>query len=209
MHAEPTTPENKKWGEIRLGGFEASFPRPRLPFRLGADTSLSSRLSVYPRLSLDIPISQQTVAIAAGSLSAVIPMDVTTVRNWSSRFAAIFREYAIVGARLEVRCQNVSPAAGLVAAYIEEQSAVAPTANEAADRPRLDMVAGPLTVPRAYRINWKPQDLLDLDFIPVGTTFTPAWLKLFTNTADFGTTAGTTGQVIVTGSLAMEFRGYL
>lgn len=136
------------------------------------------------------------------------PLDITQVQSWSTRFASLFREYAIVGARLEVRAQGVSPAQGIIVAYLDEQSSSTPTATEALSRPRLDMVAGPLTVPKAYHLDWTPADILDLDYVASGTTFTPVWVKLFTNNANFGASTGMTGQVLITGSLALEFRGY-
>jgi hypothetical protein len=164
---------------------------------------------VYPRVKLDAPFKLSISSIAAGVLAASIPLDITQVLDWATRFQTLFREYAIVGARMEIRVQNVSPAAGIVAAYIDEQAAAAPTATEAIHRPKLDMVAGPLTVPKSYHIDWTPRDILDLDFVSTATTFTPAWLKLYTDVGNFGANVAMTGQVIITGSLAFEFRGYV
>jgi hypothetical protein len=150
----------------------------------------------------------QNVAIVAGAAATAIGLDLTRVQDWTTRFATLFKEYAIVGARLEIRPQNIANTAGIIAAYLDEQSGAAPTAVEALHRPRLDMTAGPLFVPKAYHIDWTPLDLLDLDFVDVATTFSPVWLKIFTNVANFGTLATTTGEVLVTGTLALEFRGY-
>jgi len=196
------------WGQIKLGSFEASFPQPRLPRILGSDRDLPSTNSVYPHIRLDVPMHQKIVNIVAGACAGVVPLDLTSINNWS-RFQNLFREYAIVGARLEVRLNNVSTTAGIVTAFIDEQTSTPPTNQDALNRPRLDMLCGPLFVPRAYRLSWMPRDILDLDYTNVATTFTPAWLKVFTNVADLNTNAATTGQVIVTGTLALEFRGYL
>jgi len=198
-----------QWGNIVLGGFKASFPQPRLPWRLGADTQLPQALSVYPNLALDVPIIPALATIAAGATALSLPLDLTQVFNFALRFATLFREYAIVGARLEIRPQNVSPAGGIIAAFLDEQSAAAPTGPDAVNRPRLDMTAAPLTVPKAYHIDWKPRDILDLDYVSTATTFTPVWLKIYTDTANFFAPAAMTGQVIVTGTLAFQFRGYV
>lgn len=196
------------WGQIALGGFRAEFPQPRLPFRLGADTALPRGLSVYPRVKLDVPIIMRNVAIAAGAVAYAGAIDTLSVQDWGTRYAAVFREYAIVGCRLELRPQNISPAAGICAAYMDEQSGAVPTAAEALARSRLDMTLAPLTVPKAYHLDWTPHDLLDLDFTAVGTNFQPVFLKIFANVANFGTSAAETGQILVTGSIAFEFRGY-
>jgi len=198
-----------QWGNIVLGGFKASFPQPRLPWRLGADSSLPQALSVYPTVNLDVPMIPINTAIVAGATALVSPIDLTQVFNFAARFATLFREYAIVGARLEIRPQNISPAGGLIAAFLDEQSSAAPTGPNAVNRPRLDMTAGPLTVPRAYHLDWKPRDLLDLDYVSTATTFTPVWLKIYTDSANFFTPAAMTGQVLITGTIAFQFRGYV
>lgn len=197
------------WGQITLGGFKAQFPRPRLPLRLGADSSLPQALSVYPQVNLDVPIIQQNLAIVAGVCASSVALDTTVIQDWATRFAAVFREYAIVGARLELRMNNVAVTSGMAAAFLDEQSAAAPTPSNALNRPRLDMIVGPLFVPRAYRLDWTPRDILDLDYVAVGTNFTPVWLKVITDNGNFGTQNTTTGSIIVTGSLALSFRGYV
>jgi hypothetical protein len=151
----------------------------------------------------------QVASIAAGAVAAVFPLDLTLVNGFATRFASLFREYAIVGASIEIRLNNTAVTAGIIEAFIDEETNAAPTANDAANRPRLDMTVGPIFEPRAYRMKWKPRDILDLDYVATGTTFTPAWLKVFGSVANTFTTATTTGQVIVTGTLAFCFRGYV
>lgn len=197
------------WGMINLGGFRASFPRPSLPFRLGADTRLPQNLSVYPVVKLDVPIIPFQATIAAGATSLSVAIDPNAVFAFSTRFASLFREYAILGARLELRPQNISPAGGVCAAFLDEQVAAAPTGPQAVNRPRLDMTLAPLTVPKAYHLDWTPRDLLDLDYVSTATTFTPVWLKIYTDTPNFFTPASTTGQILVTGTIAFQFRGYV
>jgi len=158
---------------------------------------------------MDVPIALPPSLIVAGALATSIGLDITRVNAWATRFAGTFREYAIVGARLELRMNNVAVTAGILAAFLDEETAAAPTATQALNRPRLDVTVGPVFEPRAYHLDWKPADILDLDFVDTGTTFTPVWLKLYTDQTNFGTTASTSGQVIITGSLALEFRGYV
>ena len=207
-NAQKGNTASSPWGVVRLGGFRAEFPQPRLPFRLGADERLPQGLSVYPRVKMDVPIVTRIASIAAGTVSAVFPLDTTAVQAFSTRFASLFREYAIVGARLELRVQNASPASGIIAAYLDEQSGAAGGGAEALARPRLDMVVGPLTVPKSYHLDWTPRDILDLDYVSTATNFTPVWLKIYGDPTSFGINASTTGSVLVTGSLAFEFRGY-
>lgn len=158
---------------------------------------------------MDVPLTTQILSIVAGSLAGVVPIDVSRVTNFVSRFGAVFKEYAIVGCSLELRPNNIAVTSGMTGAYIDEQSNSAPTANGLNDVPRLDMINAPLLQVKPYRLDWRPADLLDLDFVSTSATFTPAWLKLYTDTANFGTSASTSGQWIITGALALEFRGYV
>jgi hypothetical protein len=197
------------WGNIQLGSFRASFPQPRLPKLLGSATKLGAQSSVYPIIPLDLPMVQQTVLVATGAMAGVVPIDKTIIQAFATRFASTFREYAIVGARFEVRVNNAVAPAGVASCFIDEESASVPTATDALDRPRIDVLIAAQTVPGSYRLDWIPRDILDLDYTAIGTTFTPAYLKLYTNVADFGALAGTSAQVIVTGALAFVFRGFV
>jgi len=199
---------SQPWGVIRLGGFRAEFPQPRLPGLIGADRNLSQANSVYPTVKLDVPITPQVVTLVAGAVAASIPLD-TTILALFAKLGAAFREYAIVGARLEIRPNNFANTAGLGLAVIDETAAAAPIASDAKDRPHLDMLCAPVFVPGGYHVSWTPRDILDLDYNSTGTNFTPAWLKIFASVADTYTVATTTGQFLVTGALALTFRGYV
>jgi hypothetical protein len=198
------------WADIRLGGFRAQFPKPRLPRLLGAVTNLPAGVSVYPHVKLDVPIVQQTFLIVAGALAASMPIDVTLIQAFATRFATLFREYAVVGLTVEVQCNNIATTSGRAAIFIDETTAGAPTAAQALGRPRLDLAVGPLFTPNAPKVSWVPQDIVDLDYFSTSAPGTStAWLKIYTDVANFGTQAATTGQIIVTGALALEYRGYV
>jgi len=142
----------------------------------------------------------------------VVPIALTIIDGFASRAAPLFRDYAIVGANFEVRCgsQTSVVPTGIIAAFIDEESAAAPAAAAAMNRPRLDILPVPQTVPGAYRLKWSPRDLQDLDYMSNATTVTLAWLKLYTDVGNFGAnaTAGAQIQVVVTGTLRFWFRGY-
>lgn len=193
------------------GGFRLSFPVPRLPAILGSARSLSADNTIYPpMLRLDAPITPQPLTITAGALAVSVAVTNAIIQAWSTRFAALFREYCIVGARLEIRQINATTLPqGVLLAYIDEDSSANPTFSSSANRARLDMALVSNPVDRVYMLNWKPLDYLDLDWTSVGTNTTPAFLKLYTDTANCGTAATTALQIMVTGTLALCFRGYV
>lgn len=199
---------NEPWGQIRLGGFRAEFPQPRLPGLIGSDRNLSSKNSVYPTVNLDVPITPTKASLVAGAVAASIALD-TTVMSLFGKLGAAFREYAIVGARLEIRPNNFAVTAGIAKAYLDETSSAVPTASDAKDRPCVDMLCAPIFQPGGYHVMWTPRDLLDLDYVSTGTNFTPVYLKIFASVADTFTQATTTGDFIVTGAIALTFRGYV
>lgn len=207
-NSQPGQGENT-WGALRLGQFRLSFPQPRLPRLLGATSRLNASNTIYPaKIDLDVPFAAFNETVAAGSVAASGALDLTTVTNWSTRFASLFREYCIVGARVEVRLCVSTTAQGVVKIWIDEDSAAAPTANQANSRATLDVAIVANPDGRVYTMDWKPLDYLDLDWTDTGTTVTSAYLKAFGSTAT-GLAAGTTAIMTVTGTLAVCFRGYV
>jgi len=197
-----------QWGAVQLGGFRMSFPKPRIPRLLGSAQSLSAANSVYPRVDLDVPFVGSQQAIAAGALSVSIPLDTTAVANFSTRFGSVFREYAIVGANIEVRCQGpIAAQQGMFVAAINEKDGTAPSAS-ILDCPRVDVLISTTESPNVHKVKWAPRDFLDLQWTGVATNVIPAWLKLFASQAATFTGAATTANVVVTGTLALSFRGY-
>jgi len=183
-------------------------PVPRLPFLIGSATNLGVRDSVYPNVSFSIPILLNKVSLVAGACAGVVNLDLTQVNAFATRFGALFREYAITGARLEIRIANVVNSAGVVIVFINEKQAGAPIAAEAQDSPHLEALVSSTESPSRHMVSWVPQDLLDLEWTVITTTFTPAYLKVWASVATTGTLAGTTADVLITGALQFGFRGW-
>jgi hypothetical protein len=184
-------------------------PVPQLPFLIGSATNLPKRESTYPNLSLSIPIAPQFAGVAAGGLTTIVPIDGTIIYNFASRFANVFKEACVVGAKFELRMNNVVNPAGMVVAYIDEQSSAAPTTSTALDAPHLEALISQTESPSRHTIEWVPESPLDLSWEPSGAIPTPAWLKLWTNVTNGGTTATTTATVQITGAIRIASRGYM
>jgi len=196
------------WGSVRIGGFQASFPKPRIPRLLGSASSLSAANSVYPRVDLDVPFVGLQQAIAAGAVSVAVPLDTTVISNWASRFGALFKEYAIVGASLEVRCQGpITAQQGYFAVAIDEKDGTAPT-SAILFVPRLDVLISTTESPNVHKVKWAPHDFLDLQWTETATNVTSVWLKVFASNAATFTAGTTVANVLVTGTIAVSFRGY-
>jgi len=198
---------------LDVSGFaqRIGIPIPRLPFLIGSTGDLSPSTSLYPkRVNLDVPIALQIVSVVAGVCTSVVAINNGIMTNFNAKFGNVFNEYSIVGLILEIRVGSVSAPSGLAYAYISETSSAAATLNEGSELPHIDL---DIVVPsgnkeEVHLLKWKPTNLLDLDWTAVGTTVTPLWLKFFTSVAGTGTLVGTAAQILITGSMALSFRGY-
>lgn len=182
-------------------------PISRLPVTLGSDRKLSAGLTVYPRVNLDVPVIFTRTAVAAGATTSVYNIDISKVDSFATRFASLFDEYCIVGAKLEIRLNNIVVPQGFVCAYVDEKSSAVATLSAAQSAGRLDMVVG-VESPSRYDISWVPGDFTDLSYSDTGTTTTPAYIKFFASNAGTGTNAATTFDIMITGTFAFTFRGY-
>ncbi len=192
------------------GGFRMDFPIPRLPKWIGTP-NIRAGVAIYPRVDLDIPISPAPIAVSAGALSGVINIDTSLVRNWSSRFGSLFKEFAIVGARFELRVNTVSNPQGLLLAYIDENSATAPGA-EALDYPHIEVPFVGTSVDSTgsiHKMEWVAKSYDDLTWDPTSTAGLVGYVKLYCSTGSTGTSASTTSQMMMTGAISVCFRGYI
>jgi len=192
------------------GGFRLDFPVPRLPRWLGTP-NLAASNSVYPRVNLDIPLLIETASITTGSLASVVNIDTSAIENWSTRFQSLFQEFAIVGARFEMRVTTVSSGQGLVLAYIDENSASAPTSAIALSRPHAEIPICSTSVDTTgsiHSVEWVARSYADLTWDPTSTSGVVAYLKLFASVAGTGTSSTTGAAISITGALAVCFRGF-
>lgn len=193
------------------GGFRLEFPFPRLPRWIGTP-NLRAGLSVYPRVDLDVPILVTSSALVTGALAAVLNIDASQIIGFSSRFASLFQEFSIVGARFEIRVSASAAPQGMILAYIDENSSAAPTALQALHRPHAEIpLVGSVvdSTGSLHVVEWKAHSYADLTWDPVSTAGTVGYLKLYADVTNTGTQATTAADILITGALAVCFRGYI
>jgi len=149
------------------------------------------------------------VVVTAGAMAAVVSVKTSLIANWITRFAATFDEYCIVGMGLELRVNNTgTEQLGFAAFFLDEKDSAAPTAANMNGSSRVEIMMQDNYNPIKHRIDWKPSDVADLDWVSTGTSVTPVYLKAFSSVADTFTSANTAGRFIITGTLAVSFRGW-
>lgn len=205
-------PNNKKKKNSSGGSttaLVAYLPKPRLPRSLGSP-NLSVTGTLYPRVDLDMPIALVNTGVVAGSMAVVDNIDSTLIPNFSTRFGSTFKEFAIVGVVYEVRINQAANSSGSILAYIDEDTAGAPTASSLnyphAVIPIVNTAVD--STGSVHKIKWTNKNYLDLEWLSVTSVAAVGYLKLFAG-AVTGTIAGTTATVLVSGSVAVCFRGYI
>ena len=205
----------EKWRQLLAGytvpdadrAASAGVPIPRLPKKVSvAGGTLRWKNSVAQQIfNVDLPITVQTLAIAAGAGSGTIVLGDTSIPSFASRFGSTFYEYCVVGGRINVNITSAANAQGVVSVYVDEKSNT-PTAAKALASPHLEIPIVVTPDGRSYAIEWKAQDYDDLLWNAIGTSFAAAYCNAITSSS-FGTTGTTTAQLVFTGTLAVCFRG--
>ncbi len=193
-----------------MGPWGTTFTLPigRLPIKIGSDKDLSATQAIYPPMvKLDVPTAVQNYSIASGALAVSKPLDLTYIPNFATRFGALFDEYCVVGAELEISVAAVVNGQGCLMASLDEKTPSVPT-GAVINAPRVDIRIDPFNQPVRHKLQWIAKDYLDLQWTDIGTTSTPVYLKLWADPTTTGTLNTSVGVVSVTGTLAFCFRGY-
>jgi len=130
-------------------------------------------------------------------------IDKTAINAFATRFGATWSEYRITEVIMKIRMMSsINP--GLVQFWFDEQSITAPTATEAVQRAALSMSASDIA-PRS--IVWRPTDINDLTYVPIGTTQTVCSYKTYTDNANFGSANTVVNYLVLAPLFRVQFRG--
>lgn len=192
-------------------GMQLSLPISKLPFRLGSDTSLGARNSIYPVIhGLSVPITQVIRTSTAGVFGSSDSMNAQVLcSDWANRWQKVFDEYCMTGFSLEIRAVPVSGGSkGLVLVYLDERDSAAPTAAAAASSPRLDILPHASAMPILHRLDWVARDVTDLAWSSTSSATNPVYLKIYATPANTGTASDGVIDIYVTGTMNLDFRGF-
>jgi hypothetical protein len=199
-----------------------ALPKPQLPRWVGSALNLTANNSVSPQKTyLDIPIIPQGYGIGpSGTIipaGTVTPIGPSLIPNFT-QLGGVFKEYCITGFRGELRCIDNRTAVamtlqrGFVLAAIDEKSSAAATFATMQDLPHLQAVVSLTESPSRHLIEWKPQDLEDLQwqFMLAATPAIPAWFKVYcdpVNTFTDNSVGAGNASFALTGCVRVALRG--
>lgn len=125
------------------------------------------------------------------------------VQGFSTRFGSTFDEYRIL--KVNYQLTPLAQSTGLAVCFFDEKLNANPTANESQERSAVRM---PLSNTRApMHMTWKAKDLLDLQYTAIGVDVAPAFFKVYSSNALWGSSVAATQVLLVEPSFQIEFRG--
>ncbi len=121
------------------------------------------------------------------------------VRDWASRFGVTFNEYRTIRIEVKVR-PNLAPSylAGNHFSMIEEDGAstVATSSTMMQQRDCVLRPNDPANPKAVYQLNWRVQDVHDLDFTPVTIAAIPIRFRMHVSPTSTGTDPSYTGSIL-------------
>jgi len=148
-----------------------------------------------------------TTTVTTGVVAAVTAVDpVTDVNSWATRFGALWREYRVVKATLEIELFNTANP-GILSFYPEEVTSSAPSAATVNNVTTKRISCA--DVFKVHRHVWVPSGPQDLGYIQGTVSSASAWFKLYTDTANFGAPAVVTVLGVYTVTYVIQAREFI
>ncbi len=181
-------------------------PRPKMPKPLLSSGLIRPNTAIYPRVSLSIPGQVLKQSITAGGIANVITVNFGLILNWATRFAAVFREYCIVGVCFDIqRAGTAIP--GVLKIFYDEKDSGIPTSTGALSSIGYELTLSTTAdVGRRRCFEWVAQDYADLGWLIATTSYNIGYLKLYTDSTNYGCSGAC--DILITPVLQVEFRGY-
>jgi len=145
-----------------------------------------------------------TTTVTSGVIAENLLLNKAAVESFIARFGTTFDEYRIVQTVVKMRMfSSTNP--GVLQVWYDEKSQSAPTLVEANERYILAENAS--AIDKRPSLKWTASDPLDLQYTAIATSVTPVTFKVYTDNANFGSSAVATDYCELEGSLRFQFRG--
>lgn len=142
--------------------------------------------------------------VTTGIIAHSQAVTVGNIPTFTTRFAA-WREYRVIKAHAKVRCfSSTNP--GVFRAWFDEKDGNVPTSTMAINSNSLEFSCS--AGETSHELVWSPSDPLDLEYTQLGTNVFPAYFKVYTDNALFGSSVAATDYAVVTIQLTVQFRGF-
>ncbi len=150
--------------------------------------------------------SKLTTTVTTGQIASSFTLSpTTTITGWGTRFGATWDEWRVIAIEASVRCfSSTNP--GVISHWLEEKSATVPALAECEAAHALRFPAGDVFSPhtRLYHLH----DPLDLEYTAIGTAKTVGYINVFTDNANYGSSAVATDYCSLQVRYLCQFRGF-
>lgn len=157
--------------------------RKNVEYRSGISRSITNVEKVYQFI---LPAPLFSSSLSAGTLATATTLDpVTRLDGFSTRWAAVFRQYCVTKI---VICLSITNSAatpvGMVWAQVNESNSAPTGAAVAEEKSVLYLVPYQDESKNSATITWTPHSNEDLSWTDCGTSLSVAYLKLYANTSN-------------------------
>jgi len=157
-------------------------------------------------VSLPSFIGVVSTTITTGVISDSVGVSpINQVESFAARFGSTFDEYRTLSARAKIRI--LAPSTCVTRFFWDEKSASNPTLADSAERVGKTLCNNSANPKSAATMSWRARDLLDLQYVAIGTNFVPVYFKIYTDAANYGAPVAVTALVQVEIDITVEFRG--
>jgi hypothetical protein len=142
-----------------------------------------------------------------GSIAVALAVNANAVANFATRFGDLFEEYRIVKVEYRMKFFD-STAKGLLVSWVDEKNIGAPTLAESRTKSTGELTTNLSRVNRDLMLKWTPHDTVDLQYLDtLASPISIAALKLYSDSANYGTLASALPLFEVYQTYTMQFRG--
>jgi len=202
MNPQKSKNLKSKVGNRKAGSRNTSFKQKEKQLEL-------TLIRTYPRQAVwevwlpGLPV-KLTTTVTTGAIASSLPLSITSITAFATRFSQTFVEYRIIRAHWRIRFfSSTNP--GVIQFWIDEKSAAAPVLAEAQERYTLTCSAS--SVDTSPVLKWICSDPLDLQYLATSATVVVASFKSFTNNTNFGSSIVATDYCEIEPEFQVQFRG--
>jgi len=169
-----------------------------------------------PVYSIRLPIQVSRATVASGIFANTYQISGSSVNNFSTRVAPLFREFVVIKGEIEFMASTTAnagsgtPAAGIWLAWLRETDTTTPTAADAANNQTINIknnVSGDVI----YRAVWDLKAPFEANWqLSSGASGTFFSVKVLANTGapSFFNSGDSSSSLIITGFLTFLFRSF-
>ena len=140
--------------------------------------------------------------LASGVKATSTSLDPTVrLDNWSSRWAAVFKQYCVLSCKVFTYTQGTNggaPANGSWFFRIEEDSTSPTSAIVRSERAQINLHAPSDDKESSCVCVWEPTSSEELEFVSTGTGFAMAYFKSYADPTNTGTSASDSSSQVAT-----------